>query len=431
VTLRTPRTAARRGFTLIEVMLASVLAALVLAAVYMLMNVTVTQTQVSRDAVEVEDLSRGLFNKIGTDLSGTLAPLPPKSGGNSAASGGGSAPASSGASASAPAGGTTPASTPASGSGSTGAAAAAPTSTDPSATGAAATDPSATDNSTAAAADYAFQGGVIGDEKKLIIFAGRVPEAFGRYSAEEQQRQVRSDQRQIIYWLGKTGTGGLYRRERPWVTADEVRTAADDDETATDSTLLAEEVTDLQFEYSDGTTWASTWDGTTPGPDGVTPLGPPRAVRVTLTLSVSMSRGEQLTKQIAQVIAVRAAPGTYTPPLLEAATDGGDNAVPSDPSSGGTASGGSQTGANGTGGAGGGATGGSTGGAKATGATGGSTGGAKSTGSTGGSAMPSAGASRAGGGNSMGGGTGAGTGGGRTGGTGGGTGGGGTRGGGR
>jgi prepilin-type N-terminal cleavage/methylation domain-containing protein len=420
VTLRTPRTAARRGFTLIEVMLASILAAFVLAAVYMLMNVTVTQTMVSRDAVDVEDLSRGLFGKMGADLGGTLAPLPPKSGGNNAASGGGSSSSgtsASGTGSSTPSSGTTP--TPASGSGSTGATAAAPTSTDASAAGTAATDPSATDNSTAAAADYAFQGGVIGDEKKLIIFAGRVPEAFGRYG---EPGQVRSDQRQIIYWLGKSGAGGLYRRERPWVTADEVRTAADDDETATDSTLLAEEVTDLQFEYSDGTTWASTWDGTTPGPDGVTPLGPPRAVRVTLTLSVPMSRGEPLTKQITQVIAVRSAPGTYPPPLLEAATDGGDNAVSGDPSS----SGGSTTGANGTGASSGGATGGaagaSSGATKSTGSTGGSTGGStpsagKATGTTGGNSMGggtgSTGGSRTGGGttggtggSSMGGGTG-------------------------
>lgn len=350
MTLRSPSAARRRGFTLIEVMLASVLAAFVLAAVYMMMNVTITQTQVSRDAVEVEDLSRGVFNKIAIDLGGTLAPLPPKSGGNNAASGGGSAASSSttgtGTGATTPAATTPATTTPTSDSGSTGATAAAPASGAATGTTSTPPDASATDTSTAVSADNAFQAGVIGDEKKLIIYSGRVPEALGRYG---ESGQVRADQRQVIYWLGQGS--GLYRRERPWVTSDDVRTAADADETATDAALLAEEVTDVQFEYSDGTTWASTWDGTAPGPDGATPLGPPRAVRVTLSLQIPVSRGKPLTKQVSHVIAIRSAPGTYTPPLLEAPTDGGDNAASSDPGSSGSATGGGTTGANGSGGA--------------------------------------------------------------------------------
>src|SRR5262249_34725154 len=149
-----------------------------------------------------------------------------KSGGNSAASSGASAPNSgtsnssgtpgstgmpSGNTSSAPAGGTSGTPAPTSGT------------TDSS-------SPSATDNSTAVAADYAFQGGVIGDEKKLVIYAGRTPEAFCRYGNPGDQ--LRADQRQIIYWLGKSSNGGLYRRERPWITADGVRNAIDDDEEA-------------------------------------------------------------------------------------------------------------------------------------------------------------------------------------------------------
>lgn len=400
MTLRSPSAARRRGFTLIEVMLASVLAAFVLAAVYMMMNVTVTQTQVSRDAAEVEDLSRGMFNKIGIDLGGTLAPLPPKSGGNNAASGGGSAASSSttgtGTGATTATTTTPTTTTPTSDSGSTGATATAPASGAATGTTSTPPDASATDTSTAVSADNACQAGVIGDEKKLIIYSGRVPEALGRYG---ESGQVRADQRQVIYWLGQGG--GLYRRERPWVTSDDVRTAADADESATDAALLAEEVTDVQFEYSDGTTWASTWDGTAPGPDGATPLGPPRAVRVTLSLQIPVSRGDPLTKQVSHVIAIRSAPGTYTPPLLEAPTDGGDNAASSNPGSSGSATGGGTTGANGSGGAGGSASGGATGGASS-GSKAGSTPSMPSTGSSSsgskGSATPSAGSGSKGGG---------------------------------
>jgi hypothetical protein len=315
------RTRRRGGFTLLEILLAALLATLVLAAVYSLLSVTLQQTQTSRDAVEVEDLSRGVFNKFTLDLSGTLAPLPPKSGGNSAASGSQAAPTTP----------TTPTTSDSSGMPTTDGSAAPTTGTTTPATGT--TDAStagATDNSTAVAADYAFQGGIIGDEAKLVIYAGRTPEAFSRFGNPGEQ--VRADQRQIIYWLGTSG--GLYRRERPWVTADGVRNAIENDEQATDSTLLADEVTALLFEYFDGSSWATTWDGTAPGPDGVTPLGPPRAIRVTLTLKIPVSRGEPVEKQVSQVIAIRSAPGTYTPPLLEAPTDGGDNAVPADPGSG-------------------------------------------------------------------------------------------------
>ncbi len=309
-----PRAASRlrAGFTLLEILLATLIAVLLLAALYTALNVTLQQVQTSRDAVEVEDLARGVFNKVTVDLNGTLAPLPPKSGGNSAASGG---PTST------PSAGTTPSSGSTSPATST-----APTTTTPSTTTPAdgTTDPAApgaTDNATAFTAAPMFQGGVVGQEQLLVLFLGKTPEAFGRYG--ENSQQVRSDQRQVVY---KFVSGrGLYRAERPWVTADNLTMDLDPD--SPDSVLLAEEVTDLLWEYSDGSTWANSWDGTVPGPDGVTPLGPPRAVRLTLTLAIPSGKGELLTRQVSQTIVIRSAPGTYTPPLLEAPTDGASDAA--------------------------------------------------------------------------------------------------------
>lgn len=320
---RRPR--ARRGFTLLEVLLATVIAILVMAALYAAMNVTIQQTQVTRDAVEAEDLARGVYNKITVDLNCTLAPLPPKSGGNNAASGG-STPSSP----STPSDGSTPA--PAA-DGSTAPAPATPAATTPTDGMATTETPGATDNATAVSADYAFQGGLIGEEMKLVIYAGKVPEALGRYGNPGGTEQFRADQRQIIYWF-EPGRG-LYRRERPWVTADGVRNSIEADPDAPDSVLLAEEVSNATFEYTDGTTWTPTWDGTAPGPDGVTPLGPPRAVRIKLEFTLATGRGAPITKEVTQIIVIRAAPGTYTPPLLEVPVDGGDNPA-TDPTTGGT-----------------------------------------------------------------------------------------------
>jgi hypothetical protein len=249
---------------------------------------------------------------------------------------------------------------------------------------------------------------VIGDDaqKYMAIYAGRTPDIYTHYA--DPNAQVSSDERQIIYWFVQGS--GLYRRERPWVTNSDVNTNIDMDVTATETVLLSSEVTAATFEFSDGSEWYSSWDGTSPGPDGVTPQGAPRAVRLTLTFQFPVPNGQPITRQIVQVIAVRGAPGMYTPPQIEPATDGGDNSPSSSTGSSGGSTGGSTTSS--TGGASGAKTGGTTAGG-ATGKTGGTTGtgaggatGGKTGGTTGGTS-----------GGSMG--TTGGTGGGATGGTGG------------
>ncbi len=205
-----------------------------------------------------------------------------------------------------------------------------------------------------------------------------MPEVFGRFG--ERSEQVRADQRQIIYWVGD---GGLYRLERPWVTSDDVRSSlesdADPDPESPDAVLVAPEVSDVTFEYTDGSSWVAEWNGADPGPDGVTPLGPPRAIRITLVIKVSTGRSnETVEKTLTQVIPVRSAPGTNTPVFVEPPVDGA-----TDTSSGttsGTAGGTSSTGSGTTGGTTG-SLGGSTGG---TGSSGGGTTSSPSTGNSGG-----------------------------------------------
>ena len=46
--------------------------------------------------------------------------------------------------------------------------------------------------------------------------------------------------------------------------------------------VIAPEVQSLQLQYYDGTTWQSSWDSTVIGTDGITPLGPPAAIQITI-----------------------------------------------------------------------------------------------------------------------------------------------------
>ncbi len=303
----------RGGFTLLEVLLSTLIASMVLAALYVGFNLTLQQAQTVRDAVESEDLSRGVFNKFALDFNGTFAPLAPKSGGNTAASGGGTASST----------GTTGTSSTAS----TGTGAGASTGSSAASTGSSTTSGSsssttttATTNTSAFLAAPAFQGGVYcQDPTTLILFLGRTPESFTRHGDPNPQ-QPRDDLRQVVY---KFVSGrGLFRSEQPWVLASGLTLDLDPD--ADGSVLLAGEVSGVVFEFTDGTSgeWQTSWDGTVPGPDGVTPLGPPRAVRVTLTLPIAGASGQQTTKNEVHVFVIRTAPGTNTPTMLEAPTAG-------------------------------------------------------------------------------------------------------------
>lgn len=293
----------RPGFTVLEVLLASVIALLLLSALYFSMDLTLRRTQIGREAVEVDNLARAAFHRIGVDLSATLAPLPPKSGGNAAT--GTAKPTADTAAVSADAGaGAAPAGDAAEG------------------------DAAAETTPTPQAADLSFQGGLIGSDRQFTVFVSRVPGALSDprvLSGElDPAAQSPSDLWRVTYWLG--GSGGLCRQARPWVTADGVRDTADPDLSDEAGDTIVEEATELTFEYFDGTTWVASWDGTQAGPDGVTPLGPPRAVKVTMTLEVQPARpnAPAVTKEVSQVIPIRAAPGTFTPTLIEPSTDTGE-----------------------------------------------------------------------------------------------------------
>ncbi len=304
----------RPGFSLLEVLLASAIAILLLGALYAAFDVTVRQTQASRDAVDSDNLSRAVFNRMSVDLSSSLVPLPPLSGGNTAnntftddtvdpATTDPAAATATDAAATDAAATTTPAAT----------------TTTP---GTAAED--ATAAPAAMATGFPFQAGVKGDSKQLTVFVSRLPDVMGdaaRFAADaDGGPDGASDMRRVSYWLSGTGRG-LCRQVRDEVTADGVGNSTDPDRTDEADDVIADEVVDVQFEYFDGSGWAAEWDGSAVSADGATPQGPPRAVRVTLTVEVAPTRpGEPpFLKRSQQVIPIRAAAGLATPDVAPAA----------------------------------------------------------------------------------------------------------------
>ena len=306
------RSRLRPGFTLLEILLASLIAILLMAALYFAMDMTLRQTQESRDGVEVDNLSRGVYTRMSLDFSASLGPLPPKSGGNSA-----------GATPSTPTTPTDPTimstTTPPT---TTATTQPATTTTDPAAAAATpAVDPTTGEAVVVPqAADVGFQAGIVGTDKQLTVFASRLPSAFTHRAAGAGQP---SDLVRITYWISQNG--GLCRQERPWVTADGVRNSTDPDTSGEDGDTLVQEVSDVTFEYFDGSSWLPSWDGSAPSPDGVTPTGPPRAVKVTLSYSMPSTRkgDPPYEHTVVQVIPVRAAPGSFTPEMITPSTDMG------------------------------------------------------------------------------------------------------------
>lgn len=295
--LRGPRTPARPGYTLLEVILASVIAVILLGALYVALDLMLNRMDAGRDQVSGNDLARAIVTtRMSADLAGTLGPLPPKSGGSPAdqSAGGGS--------------GSTPTST-----GSQPTTTATPSASSPTTTTA---DPTTGQQSSPAATgvDVPFGAGIIGTDKQLIVFAGRAPDALiDPQAAASPDLLLGADFKKIVYYLGSDG-GGLCRQVRPMVTADGVWNTTDPDLTTELTDVIAPEVKDVLFEYYDGGTWQSSWDGSETSDDGVTLLGPPRAVRVTLTLEFPGKGGAMTQKRVQQVFPIRAAVGNYTPP---------------------------------------------------------------------------------------------------------------------
>jgi len=292
----------RSGYTLLEVLISSLIALILLASLYVALNITLVRMDANRDQIAGYDLSRAILNRVGADLANTLGPLPPKSGGDGTTGGGSGS--STGSSATTTATGTTATGTTAT------------TTADPSAAAAATgTTTTTTTDGTAAAAgvDIPFGAGIVGTDKQLKIVLSRVPTAlvdFDAAGADATTNQP-ADLRSVLYYLAADGMG-LCRQERPWVTADGVWNSTEPDRADEISDIIAPEVKDLTFEYYDGGTWQSSWDGSATDIDGVSLIGPPRAIKVILVVEFP-GRAGAVQKRVVQIMPMRAAVGNYIP----------------------------------------------------------------------------------------------------------------------
>jgi len=276
----------RRGYTLLEVLLASAISIMLLGALYVAFDLTLRQTDAGREAVAKGDLSRAIVNRMTIDFTGCIGPMQVKSGGGVPAT-------------------TTAAATP----------------TTPSATVAA--DAIAVADTSAltlpegtAAADVPFQGGLVGNDKQITLFVSRVPTALVNpelaMAVAASAKTLPPDLRRVTYYLGSSG--GLCRQEKPYVTADGVRNSTDPDRSQEADDLISDEVLDMTVEYFDGSAWQTEWTGSDLTDDEQSVKGPPRAIRMTLVIQVL---GATQSKTIQHVFPVRAAVGLYTPPAPE------------------------------------------------------------------------------------------------------------------
>jgi prepilin-type N-terminal cleavage/methylation domain-containing protein len=277
----------RSAFSLVEVLLAVALSAVLLGALYLALSLCMDGMQTGRSNIEQATVVRSLFNRISEDVSSSLTLVDPArfrliaeaqaeaeaagaSGmGTAGASGSGTGAASSGTGTSG-----------ASGSGATG--------TTSSSSGSS-TDPAGDPEQMAAPVTNLIPLGVVGDATSLHLYITKMPrEAF--------EGVLASDIRRVTYWQGQAG--GLCRAEQGVVLNPDALTPSipQVDEAAH---MMAPEVVSVTFRYFDGVGgWAESWDSSAMGSDGVTPIGPPRAIEVRLQVQPPPRRALAVPPQV-------------------------------------------------------------------------------------------------------------------------------------
>lgn len=270
----------RSAFSLLEMVIALAIGMLLLGALYAFMYSQITMTQLGRDVVNEGALVRSIFTRISNDVIAQVGPNDPRVVNEPPpAIGAANVNAAAAANQASTSGTTSPSSsmtTPSSGATANSSANAAASATPPPA-------PAVT-----------YNIGVYGTATMLQLSTYRVQTAPPGIltGSVDPNLEVVSDLRRVTYWLSLDGTTtlGLSRYEFRQATGDEVN---QDPTTLPDQAkmVIAKEVLNVTFEYFDGTTWQQQWDGTLPGSDEVTPVGPPVAIRITMTLRRNANRG--------------------------------------------------------------------------------------------------------------------------------------------
>jgi hypothetical protein len=269
-----------------------------MAALYVAVGVQLRHTQAARDAIEQATLIRALLTRVGNDISNQAAPMiPPGTGISSGGGGGGGGAGASG-------GGAAAATSTGATGGATGATAGTTTGSS-----------STTSQSTTSTIPVPYNLNVQGSSTQVTLSLTMFPREVNVLSntLTTQTLPIVSDQRFITYWLaGDSGNPlGLARQEIKVVTSDDATTMGPGSPNEA-SHVIAEEVKTLAFQYFDGSSWQDSWDGTQPGADGVTPMGPPQLISISVGVAApgNDADGQPNLKRYRHVVFIPTSNGT-------------------------------------------------------------------------------------------------------------------------
>jgi hypothetical protein len=266
----------RPALTLLEMVLTFAIAMVVLLALFMIMQSQYNHAQAGREVIDEAGLARSILTRIAADISGSLGPVDPRFLPNGILPNNANAKPTGGMAAVAMAS-NTPTAVSATG-------ATASTTTAASSAAASSTTTSSSASSSVGMTPAPFNLGVKGDAKWLVLSVNRVPAALiaSPKAPVTDNSIVSSDLRSLSIWL--VDGMGLARSETSAVTGDAAPTGQPDFSDP-QQYVFAPEVVDIEFKYFDGVDWLTSWDGgQLGGNDGNTPIGPPLAIRIRLTL---------------------------------------------------------------------------------------------------------------------------------------------------
>ena len=244
----------RPAYTLLEIIVATAICVILVAALFAAMDLFTRHMQAARDVSEQSGLARALFDRITSDVMHSLTPVAPVFYSSSS---------------------TSPTSSTGTGSGSS--------------------LPASSSSSSSATTDSTFQFvfGLKGEKSQLTLFSGGLPPA-----PDPERREVGGDLRFITYWIAQSNQQplGLARLEFRRATSDQAGQLPAPGSAEEAACVIAEELKGLEFRYLDKSGWNASWDGTDTGSDWLTPIGPPRAIEIRLFM-VDPNQGSQANEQ--------------------------------------------------------------------------------------------------------------------------------------
>ena len=245
---------ARPGFTLLEVLIALAISVLLMAALYVSMDVLLRYAQAGRERVDEAVLARSLLQRVRADVSSAITPI-------------------QGSAAPTPPPNSLPPNSP----------------------------PSPAEPTVSLDAVTPFNAGIQGEINRLTMWVTRVPGQNRPGTEADTAPNGGPDIHRVTYWLA--GNKGLASQDISRVTADDSSIPLPPDVPDDAMTIVAPEVASLEFHYFDGTAWQDSWDGTEMSADGSTPKGPPKAVKVVIGIKAPSGK----VKTYEHVIAIQTA----------------------------------------------------------------------------------------------------------------------------